>query len=150
MNKFIVILFLMTSFVFATDFIDGKDLREVGKDSISIGTGENIEYIFIDPDCKYSQRFLTKIVNNKEALAYTTYKFVLAKLDKFNSNAKINYIRSAKDPKEALISFMVKKEYPSDFNCFASRTSIESAKINTFCDTNKIKSRPFAMLADDF
>jgi len=121
------------------------ELQSIEKDAVQFGSGKTIVYVFIDPLCHNSQNYIELISTNKALQNDHTYYIFLQRLKKFNSDATINYIYEAKNPKKALLHIMmnnikIKKDKQSE------RVKLKREKINAIALKTEMKRRPYLFI----
>lgn len=86
-------------------------LESISKYAIKIGEGTlSKTYVFVDPMCPHSKKFIQKISENKKAQKTNTYYIFLYKLPKFDSDSLTQYILQSSKQTDALQEVMLKKE----------------------------------------
>lgn len=111
---YIVLLLCFNIFATQTDSLSQKPrvmLESISKYAIRMGTGdEKVIYMFVDPMCKYSNRFITKISENEIVQQTNTYYIFLYRLQKFDSQKLIQFIYQSDEPESAVIDVMVDQD----------------------------------------
>ena len=146
MKKILLILLLCSS-IFAAQKPHDL-LNDISKHSIDIGTGKTNEvYVFVDPLCKYSKKFITKISENRMLQLINTYHIFLYELPKLKSSKHIQHIYQSKDKKEVLLSIMVDEEDVdiSELVIDSNQTQVIE-KISLVAESLKIKRRPYMIV----
>lgn len=111
MKKLFLLLFLTFNLFAIEKNVDRSLLDSITKDAIKIGTGKNFTaYVFLDPLCQYSRKFLTKITTDKELQKKKTYYVFLYRLPIFESDKLIDYIYQSKDNLKTIKEVMVEKK----------------------------------------
>lgn len=119
MMKYIFLFFYVTLNIFALEVLHSESLpvntkvllESISKHAIVLGKGSlHNRYIFVDPMCPHSQKYIKKITQNKQALAANTYYIFLYKLPKFDSNKLSSTIYESKNPLETLQKVMIEKK----------------------------------------
>ena len=86
-------------------------LDSISAHSIDIGKGKtNDVYIFVDPMCPFSKKFIKKISQDKMLQLINSYHIFLYRLPKFESDKLISHIYQSEDMVKELISVMVDNE----------------------------------------
>lgn len=76
--------------------------------SIRVGKGTvSREYVFVDPMCPHSKKYIQMILEDKELQQENSYFVFLYRLPKYDSDLLIQYIYQAKEPRIALQEVMV-------------------------------------------
>jgi hypothetical protein len=119
-------------------------------DAIRIGHGPNTYYAFVDPLCSKSQRFIEMINERKDLQKKNSYYIFLYRLEKFDSDAYINYIYQSKQPLIALKEIMIDGDY-DQVNIIEiheeTRTKVDH--ISEVAQQLKMKRRPYLLIFDE-
>jgi hypothetical protein len=119
-------------------------------DAIRIGHGPNTYYAFVDPLCSKSQRFIEMINERKDLQKKNSYYIFLYRLEKFDSDAYINYIYQSKHPLIALKEIMIDGDY-DQVNIIEiheeTRTKVDH--ISEVAQQLKMKRRPYLLIFDE-
>ncbi|MBU0631358.1 hypothetical protein KKA17_01815 [bacterium] len=84
-----------------------RSVRSIGQDAIVYGSGDHNVYVFIDPLCQYSRKFISMVSNNPLMLAKYRYHLYLYGIPRLHSQNAIAAVYSAKDPLKTLLSIMI-------------------------------------------
>ncbi|WP_373034823.1 thioredoxin fold domain-containing protein [Sulfurimonas sp.] len=143
MKKILIVLLLCFN-VFAVEKPHDL-LKSISKDAINIGTGKkNDVYVFVDPMCKYSKRFIKKISENKMLQMLNSYHVFLYRLPKYESDRLIQYIYQSADKKKTLLDVMVRSKKINLDGFKATSKEYEITKrITKVAKKLKIKKRPY-------
>ena len=118
MMKFIFLILFLSVHLIALDKLNipseqpdpkaQKLLESISKYAIKIGHGDYYtSYVFVDPMCPFSRRYMKQLLNNKVCKNYTTYYIFLYKLPTKDSAKLINYIYQSDHKLQVLKSIMV-------------------------------------------
>ena len=155
--KKIFLLFLLTFNLFAFENLilkennlseDAKVLLEsISHHAIKIGKGNGSKtYIFVDPMCPFSKKYISMVSKSKIAQALNTYYIFLYRLPKFDSNKLCQHIYQSEDLVAELQAIMIKdKKINLDKLILNAK---EQKKINDIAKVGKklnIKIRPYIM-----
>ena len=157
MIKIILLLLHLSLSVFAYDKVtipnkglsheSKKNLESISKYAIKIGTGTlHKTYIFIDPMCPFSKKYIAKLTKNKMAQALNSYYIFLYKLPKFKSNKVSQFIYQSKNKSDALKSIMIDNKN-IDLNMTKEDKDIQALidEIARVGEKLKVKQRPYIM-----
>lgn len=124
-------------------------LEEMEDIAITFGEGKNVMYVFVDPFCRYSRDFITKVTSSPKMLKSYTYKIFLLKLKKFESMETIRYIYDSVDPYATLVDVMVKKnKIPADSHIEDKDIEDTIARIKNADKVLDIYKRPYLIIAN--
>ncbi|MEN8303126.1 MAG: hypothetical protein ABFQ64_03535 [Campylobacterota bacterium] len=94
-------------------------LDSISQHAIRIGDGKvNNVYVFIDPLCRYSKKYIKELILDDELLKENSYYIFLYRLPKFASDRIIQYIYQSEDPLTLLEDMMIYEE-EIDFDGFS-------------------------------
>lgn len=82
-------------------------LKSIEHDGIVYGSGEHVVYVFLDPLCPYSRKFLSLVSKNESMLSKYRYYIYLYKIDRLHSEGSIAAIYSSKNPIKTLLEIML-------------------------------------------
>jgi len=106
MKSFIMVLmFTMSLFSYENSYSLASSLSDK---AIVIGHGPEKAYVFVDPLCPKSRKFLKMISEREDLQAAQSYYIFLYRLEQFKSEKTIQYIYQADNPKLALEEVMIK------------------------------------------
>ncbi|CAA6808727.1 MAG: Unknown protein [uncultured Sulfurovum sp.] len=119
-------------------------LQEIKNDALVLGTGEKVLYVFIDPLCKHSRKFVRMVYKNQKMLSKYQYHFFLYGIPRLKSTEVISAIYLSEDPIETQLDVMINKKifYHKDTN--SSKTKIN--RINTVAKKIAVSKRPYIFI----
>ena len=82
-------------------------LQSIDKDAIILGSGKKIIYVFIDPLCKHSRKFITMVSKNPKMLSKYQYRIFLYSLPRLKSTDVVSAVYMSPNPVETLLEIMV-------------------------------------------
>ena len=112
----ILSLSLMSTFLFADAQKEHKHLsyelsvsllKSIDKDAITLGSGKKIIYVFIDPLCKHSRKFITMVSKNPKMLSKYQYHLFLYSIPRMESTDVVSAVYMSPNPVEILLEIMV-------------------------------------------
>ena len=123
-------------------------LDSITDNAIKIGDGERDSvYVFVDPMCPHSKRFIKKIISNKMAQVTTSYYIFLYRLPKFESTKLIQYIYQSKDSYKSLENVMIKGASVDLDNFSCDENVLANVhKVDYVAEKLKVKKRPFMIV----
>lgn len=102
-------------------------LESISEYAIRIGDGNlSTEYVFIDPMCRHSKKYIKIILQEKSLHEENSYYIFLYRLPKFDSDELIQYIYQSKDSKLALQEVMVDEK---EIDLFDFEVTEETLKV---------------------
>ena len=82
-------------------------VKSIDNKAIIIGNGDVDVYVFIDPICKYSRKFLKTVTSNEMMLKKYKYHLFMYEIPRLNSIKTIYYIYDQKDKTKSLLDVML-------------------------------------------
>ena len=83
-------------------------LKSIDKEAILMGSGKRDVYVFIDPLCRYSKKFMKLTVSNPQILHKYRFHLFLYEIPRLHSLETINAVYGAKDRLQTLKEVMLK------------------------------------------
>ncbi len=112
--------------------------------AIVLGTGEQEVYVFVDPLCPHSRKFISMVTGNKRMLRKYRYFVYLYSIPRLNSQAAVNAIYRANDPVARLMDVMLADETISSRHEDASSTPVQ--RIEAVAEQINVYKRPYLFL----
>ncbi|CAA6817967.1 MAG: Unknown protein [uncultured Sulfurovum sp.] len=121
-----------------------KLLEETKSDAIVLGTGAKTLYVFIDPLCKHSRKFVRMVSKNSKMLSKYQYHFFLYALPRLKSTEVISAIYLSENPIKTQLDVMVKNKifHNKDTNKIKEKIS----RINTVAEKIAVSKRPYIFI----
>lgn len=150
MYKVFIFTLLLGSFVLADDLktlpyeTSIKSVQSIQQDAIIYGTGDRDVYVFIDPWCRYSRKFISMVSTNPAMLAKYRYHLYLYGIPRLHSQNAIAAVYRAKKPLKTLLSIML-----NDDKTEVALTPLVEAKISaikTVAQKLNVNKRPFLII----
>jgi len=82
-------------------------LSSIHNDAIILGSGEKLLYVFIDPLCPHSRKFISMITKNPKMLSKYQYHLFLYSIPRMKSADIVSAVYMSSNPKETLLQIMV-------------------------------------------
>lgn len=120
-----------------------KLLHNIQKDAIYYGCGERLVYVFIDPLCPYSRKFISMIYTNQTMTQKYRYALFLYSIPRLHSQQVVSAIYGAQNPLESLFDVMLKNQTLENSSTQANEIVTEIA---TVAQTMQIKKRPYIII----
>ena len=87
-------------------------VKSVDDKAIVLGNGNKDVYVFIDPLCRYSRKFIKTVSTHKVMLHKYRYHLFLYEIPRLHSQQTIYAIYHDKKPLNALLDVMLENEQP--------------------------------------
>jgi len=85
-------------------------LKSIQGEAIVLGTGKTDVYVFVDPLCPHSRKFITMVSRNEAMLSKYRYYIYLYSIPRLKSEDVVLAIYASKSPADTLLQVMVKRE----------------------------------------
>lgn len=85
-------------------------LKSIDKDALVLGHGEKTVYVFIDPLCPHSRKFITMVSQTPKMLSKYQYHFFLYSIPRMKSTDVVSAVYMSKDPIKTLLQIMVEEK----------------------------------------
>ena len=116
MYKQLIFTLLFGSYVLANELetlsyeTNIKSVQSIKQDAIIYGWGNRDVYVFIDPLCRYSRKFISMVTKNHVMLAKYRYHLYLYGIPRLHSQNAIAAVYTAKEPLKTLLNIMLKDD----------------------------------------
>lgn len=154
MVKVIVLtVFLISPMLFAKEHKEPKHLsydtslsllKSIHKDAIVMGSGEKLVYVFLDPLCEHSRKFMSLVTKNPKMLTKYQYSIFFYAIPKLKSTDVISAIYMSKDPKETLLQIMVEGSKQSTKSNQNIKAKVE--RITKIAKDLNVRKRPYIFI----
>ena len=148
-------LFLMGSVLLANDQREHKQLpynqslslfQSIDDDAIIFGSGEKIIYVFIDPLCPYSRKFITMVSKNPIMTSKYQYHIFLYSIPRLKSTDVVSAVYMSPHPLETLLEIMVEDKLYSDKG--SDKTSSIVDRIGNVAEQMDVYKRPYIFIVN--
>lgn len=85
-------------------------LQSIDGDAIILGTGEKLVYVFIDPLCPHSRKFIKMVSKKPLMLSKYRYHLFLYTIPRLKSTEVISAIYMSKEPRKTLLEVMLEEK----------------------------------------
>ncbi len=149
----ILSLFLMGTVLFANQKTAHKQLsyeltvpllQSIDKDVIILGSGKKVIYVFVDPLCKHSRKFITMVSKNPKMLSKYQYRLFLYSLPRLKSTDVVSAVYMSDDPVETLLEIMV--ENFVDYENGNEMTKARVQRIEAVAKEIDVYKRPYIFI----
>jgi len=152
---------LLSALLFTAAFAAGSDAKNVRKplsivlpllialrgDAVEIGSGPTDVYTFIDPRCPHSRDFVSMITESDKMQRLYHYYFLLYAHPMFKSEAVINAIYNAPDPKKAMLDYMLSRAPLAKLNRLTPPAiHVKVARIKKAAEQIGVDKRPYLII----
>ena len=119
-------------------------LQSIDNDAIVLGSGEKILYVFIDPLCQHSRKFITMVSKNPKMLSKYQYHLFLYSIPRMKSTDVVSAVYMSANPMETLLQIMVEEKVSTD-----KGNEMTQAKVNRIAAVAEeidVYKRPFIFI----
>lgn len=85
-------------------------LKSIHKDALVLGNGEKTVYVFIDPLCPHSRKFIKMVSKNPKMLSKYKYRLFLYSIPRMKSTDVVSAIYLSENPIKTLLKAMVDED----------------------------------------
>ena len=89
-------------------------LNSIHNDAIILGSGKKFLYVFIDPLCPHSRKFITMITKNPKMLSKYQYHLFLYSIPRMKSTDVVSAVYMSSKPIETLLETMIEEKVSYD------------------------------------
>ena len=89
-------------------------LSSIHNDAIILGSGEKLLYVFIDPLCPHSRKFISMISKNPKMLSKYQYHLFLYSIPRLKSTDVVSAVYMSSKPIETLLETMIEEKVSYD------------------------------------
>jgi len=154
MIKVIVLsLCLISNLLFAKESKEPKNLtydislslfNNIHTDAITLGSGKKLVYVFLDPLCKHSRKFMALVSKNPKMLSKYQYGIFLYTIPRLKSTDVISAIYMSKDQQETLLQVMLQGTKHSSKGNREVEKKVE--KITKVAEALNVRKRPYIFI----
>ncbi|MBT8348126.1 MAG: hypothetical protein HKP62_01600, partial [Sulfurovum sp.] len=119
-------------------------LQNIHNDAITLGSGKKLVYVFIDPLCPHSRKFITMISKNPKMLSKYQYRLFLYSIPRMKSTDVVSAIYISENSIKKLLEIMVEEKVH-----YAKGDTITKAKVNriaTVAQEMDVYKRPYIFI----
>jgi len=116
-------------------------LQKIHEDAIVLGNGKKLLYVFIDPLCPHSRKFIKMVSENLKMLSKYQYHLFLYSIPRLKSTNVVSAIYMSKDPIETLLQVMVEDKKYHQIHNEITKTKVD--KIVSVAQEIGVHKRPF-------
>lgn len=119
-------------------------LQSINGDALILGSGEKLLYVFIDPLCPHSRKFVTMVSKNPMMLSKYQYHFLLYSIPRMKSTDVVSAVYMSADPIETLLQIMIEDKVR-----YGKGNEMTKAKVNRIATVAKeidVYKRPYIFI----
>lgn len=119
-------------------------LQSIHSDAIVLGSGAKHVYVFIDPLCPHSRKFMKMVSTNPKMLSKYQYHLFLYTIPRLNSTEVISAVYLSKNPIKTLLEIMVEEKVQYDIGNEMTQAKVD--KITFVAKEIGVYKRPFIFI----
>lgn len=123
---------------------DIKSVQSIQKDEIIYGSGSRNVYVFIDPWCRYSRKFISLVSKNSEMLSKYRYHLYLYGIPRLHSQNAISAVYRAKEPLTTLLKIMLHDDNTTA--AITPKVKLRVSEIQRVAKQLNVNKRPFLII----
>jgi hypothetical protein len=119
-------------------------LQSIDSDAIILGSGEKLLYVFIDPLCPHSRKFISMVSKDPKMLSKYQYHLFLYSIPRMKSTDVVSAVHMAVNPIETLLQIMVEDKVSYDKG--NEMTKARADRIATVAQEMDVYKRPYIFI----
>ncbi len=119
-------------------------LQTIQKDAIVLGNGHKLVYVFIDPLCPHSRKFITMVSENPMMLSKYQYHLFLYSIPRMKSTDVVSAIYMSENPLETLLEIMVEEDVHYEKGNLGTKEKIN--RITEVAEEMDVYKRPYIFI----
>lgn len=119
-------------------------LQSIDSDTIILGSGKKLLYVFIDPLCPHSRKFITMVSKNAKMLSKYQYHFFLYSIPRMKSTDVVSAVYMSATPIETLLQIMVEDKVHYDKGNEITKARVD--RIALVAQEIDVYKRPFIFI----
>lgn len=156
MKSFLFIFFVTTQLLFSSATKHNmlpytqihSLIKSIDSNAITIGEGKKTVFVFLDPMCKFSRKFIKTVTDNPYMLQKYQYHIFLYEIPRLDSNNIIHYVYQSKAPLRELMKIMLENNKPTIKTTFASQTKETVLRIKKIARKIDVYKRPYIIISE--
>lgn len=119
-------------------------LKSIDDTAMLLGKGKKIIYVFVDPLCPHSRKFMTMVSKNPAMLSKYQYHIFLYSIPRLKSTDVVSAVYMSNDPIGTLLQIMLEdKRYENQGNAM---TQTKVQRIDTVAKEIDVYKRPYIFI----
>ncbi|MCW8821649.1 MAG: hypothetical protein OQK45_05450 [Sulfurovum sp.] len=119
-------------------------LQSIDSDAIILGSGKKLVYVFIDPLCPHSRKFITMVSQNPKMLSKYQYHLFLYSIPRMKSTDVVSAVYMSENPIETLLQIMVEDRVHYDKGNKMTKAKVD--RIATVAEEIDVYKRPYIFI----
>ena len=119
-------------------------LQSIDNDALILGNGKKLLYVFIDPLCEYSRKFIKMVSKNPKMLSKYQYHLFLYSIPRLKSTDVVSAVYMSSNPKETLLQVMIEEKVSYDKGNEMTQARVN--RIATVAEEIDVYKRPYIFI----
>ncbi len=119
-------------------------LNSIHNDAIVLGSGKKVLYVFIDPLCPHSRKFITMITKNPTMLSKYQYQLFLYSIPRLKSTDVVSAVYMSSNPIETLLQIMIEEKVSYEKGNEMTKSRVN--RIATVAQEIDVYKRPYIFI----
>ena len=119
-------------------------LQSIDSDAIILGSGEKVLYVFIDPLCPHSRKFISMVYKNPMMLSKYQYRFLLYSIPRLKSTDVVSAVYMSEHSIEMLLKIMIDEKILYDKGNEMTRAKVH--RIRAVAQELNVYKRPYIFI----
>lgn len=119
-------------------------LQSIDSDALILGSGKKVVYVFIDPLCKHSRKFISMVSKNPIMLSKYQYHLLLYSIPRMQSTDVVSAVYMSENPIETLLKIMIEEKLLYDIADEVAEEKIN--RIATVAQEIDVYKRPYIFI----
>jgi len=119
-------------------------LQSIDHYALILGSGKKVLYVFIDPLCPHSRKFITMVSKNPKMLSKYQYHLLLYSIPRMKSTDVVSAVYMSANPIETLLKIMVEDKIV--YHKSNEMTKARSNSIATVAQEIDVYKRPYIFI----
>jgi len=154
-KAFILSLCLITTLLFANEHKEHTHLsyelslsllQTIDDDAIVIGTGKKVIYVFLDPLCPHSRKFMSMISKDPKMISKYQYHLFLYSIPRMKSTDVVSSVYLSPTPAETLLQIMVEDKIQYEKGNATTQAKVD--RIDTIANKMDVFKRPYIFIVN--
>jgi len=151
----IISLFLMNTMLFSNEQKDHKHLtyslslsllQTIHDDAIILGNGKKTIYVFVDPLCPHSRKFISMVSKNSKMVSKYKYHIFLYSIPRLKSTDVVSATYMSPTPIKTLLQIMVENKVHDDKGNDMSKARVN--RIDSVAKKMDVYKRPYIFIVN--
>lgn len=119
-------------------------LQNIDSDALVLGKGEKILYVFLDPLCPHSRKFITMVSKNTKMLSKYQYHLFLYSIPRMKSKDVVSAIYMSQHSIKTLLEIMLKEKVRYDTGSESTKARV--TRIAKVAEEIDVYKRPYIFI----